>query len=387
MNKKIAYITSGKIGIHRFTFNELVLLEQKGIDFILCLTQLNKGPVMPSQKWKYIIANKGKAFIEFFKFLLKNKNTLKLFLEAIKYKVVPYFFIALSFHNDLKKGHISSIHCQMGDEKLYIGYFLKKFFGIPLTVTVHAHELYKRKVYDNNEEIKNLYSFCDKVITISDFNAKLIHESFGVKKEKIEVMRLFPDIDHLHYVRDKTKILIVANWAEKKGYDILLQALKKVNREDYVLWVVGGSYYSENSIDVEKYVKDYGLENNVAILGRQSSPILDILFYACDIFCLPSYTEFYNDGKPAEREGIPVALMEAMKWGKPVIATRHAGNPELINEILVEEKNIEELTASLEYLLNNPQVWKQMGEKNQEIIDQKYSKSNIDTLVKIFKNL
>ena len=87
----------------------------------------------------------------------------------------------------------------MGDDKLYIGYFLKKLMKLPLSVTVHAHELYQRKVYDDNEAIRELYSYCDQVLTISEFNTKIIHEKFGVNKDKIQVMRLFPDIDSMYF--------------------------------------------------------------------------------------------------------------------------------------------------------------------------------------------
>jgi len=384
--KKIAYITSGKIGIPRFTFNELILLKENGIDFNLCLTQLKPGPCMPKAEWKYYTADRIKALREFVKLLFLKKGILKLFIEAKNKKVLSYFFISLSFYKDIQNNNIESLHCQMGDDKLYIGYFLKKIMNIPLSVTVHAHELYQRKVYDSNDEIKELYSFCDKVITISNFNSKIINKSFGVEGNKLEVMRLFPDIDNLNYVKNKSKILIVANWAEKKGYNILLKALKKMERDDYVLWVVGGSYFSENTVDVEKLVKEYGMENQVAILGRQGSPILDILFYACDIFCLPSYTEFYSDDKPAEREGIPVALMEAMAWGKPVIATKHAGNPELVEKTLVKERDVDELSEAISYLLNNKDKWKAIGLRNQEIINKNFSKSNINILVDIINN-
>ena len=60
----------------------------------------------------------------------------------------------------------------MGDDKLYIGYFLKALMNKPLTVTVHAHELYQRKVYDQNSEVRLLYAQCDRVITISNFNCQ-----------------------------------------------------------------------------------------------------------------------------------------------------------------------------------------------------------------------
>lgn len=385
---KIAYITSGKIGIHRFTYNELVELDKNDINFILCLTQLKPGPWMPKEYWNIFIASRKKAIIKFTNLALINFNLIcSLFLEAKKKKVIPYFFIALSFYNDLRNNEITSIHCQMGDDKLYIGYFLKRLLNIPLTVTVHAHELYQRKVYNRNNEIKELYSYCYKVITISEFNAKIINKQFGVNTSDLHVMRLFPDIDPQNYVKSKTKILVVANWAEKKGYKVLLEAVKNIKRNDFVVWVVGGSYFSKNSIDLEKLVKEYQVKDKVVLLGRQGGTILDIVFSACDIFCLPSYTEYYEDGNPAEREGIPVSLMEAMAWGKPVIATRHAGIPELVEEVLIEERNVEELEGAIELLLEHPEKWLKMGKRNQEIIKQKYSKKNVKVLVETFKTI
>ena len=386
--KKVAYITSGKIGIHRFTYNELIELKKNDIDFKLCLTQLKPGSWMPESNWDVLVATRKKAIANILKETFHNlKLAINLFKEATRNKVIPYFFIALSFSSDIRKDKtITSLHCQMGDSKLYIGYFLKRLLYFPLTVTVHAHELYQRKVYDNNKEVKRIFSYCDKVITISEFNRDILSENF-TSSNKIEVMRLFPDIDYKHKVKDKVKILVVANWAEKKGYDILLQAIKNIKRNDFVLWVVGGSYYSANSIDLAQKVKDYNVEDKVELLGRQGGVVLDIIFSACDIFCLPSYTEYYEDGKPAEREGIPVALMEAMAWGKTVIATKHAGNPELVTEILVEERNVEQLKGAIEYLLNNPDKWEQMGKHNREIIASKYSKDNVKKLVAVFEDV
>ena len=384
--KKVAYITSGKVGIHRFTYNEIELLGNNNIEVNLCLTQLNSGSWMPKENWKFYVASRTKAIYQFFLLLLSQQNILNLFFEAKKKNVLSYFFMSLSFYKDLKDNGISSVHCQMGDDKLYIGYYLKKFLKIPLSVTVHAHELYQRKVYDDNKNIRELYKACDKVFTISSFNTKIINEKFGVRSSKIEVMRLFPDIDNQNYVKDKTKILIVANWVEKKGYRSLLEALKELERDDYVLWVVGGPILSDDTIDVIEIVEKYEMEDKVAILGSQGSPMLDIIFNACDIFCLPSITDYYKDGNPSEREGIPVSLMEAMAWGKPVIATKHAGNSELVENMLVEENNIKELSEAVKYLLDNPKEWKQMGEKNKKIINDRYSKSNIETLVKTLNN-
>ena len=57
-------------------------------------------------------------------------------------------------------------------------------------------------------------------------------------------------------------------------------------------------------------------------------------------------------------EGIPVALMEAMASGLPVISTRHSGIPELIQDkvsgLLAGERNVEELCTALEITLRDP---------------------------------
>ena len=385
--KNVVYITSAKTGIHRFTLNELKLLEEHSISFYLCLTQLKEGPCMPSENWTVFTAKGIKAIRQYFKLVFSKHKINKMLIEAKNANAVPYFLMALSFYNDLKDKNVTSIHCQMGDKKLYIGYFLKKLLKAPLTVTVHAHELYQREVYDKNSQIRTLFSHCDKVLTISEFNKEIIMDKLGVDESNTEIMRLFPDIDTQNYVKDKKKILIVANWVEKKGYDILFNAAAQLDRDDFVVWVVGGSNLDRDAIDVNELIDKYKIKDKIAVLGRQGTPMIDILFGACDIFCLPSYTDYYEDGNPSEREGIPVAIMEAMAWGKPVIVTKHAGNPELVSEVLVEERNVEELKDAIEYMLNNPDKWKEMGKLNKEIIKDKFSKKNIEILVKTINKL
>lgn len=273
----------------------------------------------------------------------------------------------------------------MGDKKLYAGVFLKFLLMKPLTTTIHAHELYQRTVYDRPAQIKWLYANCDEVITISDFNAQLIVKQFEVDPVKITVMRLSPDIDPERKLMGKKKILVVANWAEKKGFTVLIDAVKEMKRSDFVILIVGGTYNSSNSIQVDEIVKKNNLGDRFIFLGRQGGYTLDLIFDYCDIFCLPSYTEYFDDGNPAEREGIPVALMEAMAWGKPVISTRHAGIPELVDKVLIDERNTEQLKDALNYLLDNPDKWEEMGRRNKAIIAEKYSTANINILIDIFK--
>lgn len=383
----IAYITSGKVGIHSFTHNEISELT-KVHHIILCLTQLNNGPYMPECDWETIVASKSKLIIPLLKTIFSTPVLLvRLFKIAKLNGALPYLFIAFYFKEYLKRKNITSLHCQMGDYKLFIGYFLKELMQLPLTATVHAHELYQRDVYDMPQKFQALYKNCDKIITISEFNKNILIQDFGLNQERIEVMRLFPEMNRIKRISGKTKILIVANWAEKKGYRIILDAVEKLERDDFVFLVVGGTYFSVNSVNLTELVISRNLEEKIILLGRFGGPQLDVVFAASDIFCLPSITEYYSDEKPAEREGIPVALMEAMAWGKPVISTKHAGIPELVEDILIEENNVEELVSAINHLLDHPDTWKALGDRNQKIVAERYTSKNVQQLSTIFSNL
>jgi glycosyltransferase involved in cell wall biosynthesis len=275
----------------------------------------------------------------------------------------------------------------MGDHKLFIGYFLSRLLAIPLTTTIHAHELYAKWVYESPHLVRRVFDHCAKVVTISEFNKNELIQRLNVDPLKVEIMRLYPCVVRGAGEVTRKKILIVANWVEKKGYRVLLRALQGLKRNDYVLWAVGGSMLSEDSIDLREEVAKYQLEDKVVIFGRQPPELVSILFESCDIFCLPSITAYDSSGRVKEREGIPVALMEAMYWGKPIISTFHAGISELINEILVKEEDVEALRERIGFLLDHPEEWKEMGRRNQELLAKKYAPENVAVLVDVFKKV
>jgi glycosyltransferase involved in cell wall biosynthesis len=67
-----------------------------------------------------------------------------------------------------------------------------------------------------------------------------------------------------------------------------------------------------------------------------------------------------------DSEGTPVAVMEAMACGLPVVATRHAGIADMIenevNGLLVEEYEVNAMADSMKYLVQNPQKARELGQ-------------------------
>jgi colanic acid/amylovoran biosynthesis glycosyltransferase len=176
-------------------------------------------------------------------------------------------------------------------------------------------------------------------------------------------------------MRKSTKLFIAAEFREKKGHEVLFKALKKLDREDITLWIAG-----RGKLDVRRMAEDIGVSHQTVFLGAVPMSIMNILYEACDFFVLPSRTASNGD-----REGVPVAIMEAMSWRKPVISTRHAGIPELVSEILVDENDVDGLADAIAYLVDNPGVRAEMGERNYDKIKQEYSDGAVMELKEVFE--
>jgi colanic acid/amylovoran biosynthesis glycosyltransferase len=173
--------------------------------------------------------------------------------------------------------------------------------------------------------------------------------------------------------RDKIRILIVGGFVERKGHDLLFQAVKDLGTEGDSLevWVAG----YQGPVDVQQLARDIGVADKVRIFAGIPDQELDLLFRACDVFCLPSKT--VDQGV---NEGLPVALIEAMAYAKPVIATRLAGIPELVEEILIDEGDIKGLTKALKHFIDSAEVRQRSGARNREIVKARYSKRNVFVL-------
>jgi colanic acid/amylovoran biosynthesis glycosyltransferase len=171
------------------------------------------------------------------------------------------------------------------------------------------------------------------------------------------------------------KLLIAAEFCEKKGHEVLFEALKRLGRSDLVLWVAG-----EGELDVRELAENAGIADQVVFMGRLPYEPLSVLYDACDIFVLPSRTAANGD-----REGVPVAIMEAMSRRKPVVSTHHVGIPELVRHgLLVDENDAEALAHAIAKLADDPELRRELGELNYQIIKDEFSEAAVLRLREIF---
>jgi colanic acid/amylovoran biosynthesis glycosyltransferase len=105
------------------------------------------------------------------------------------------------------------------------------------------------------------------------------------------------------------------------------------------------------------------------------------------VLVTPSATA--SDG---DQEGIPNVLKEAMASGMPVVATRHAGIPELVRDgvtgLLVPEHDPSALTVAVRALHDHPEMWPTLTHAARAVIEKEYDieKQN-DRLVEIYQQV
>jgi len=185
---------------------------------------------------------------------------------------------------------------------------------------------------------------------------------------------------------DQPTIIYVGNLTTQKGLLILIEALNIVVKKipNVKLFMILNMplerFQNPDIVDIDmkqlfkikEKIKHYDLENNIVPLG-----LLDDMpqFLAASNF---SITPFLDTVGIVD---YPTSMIEAMAVGKPIIASRVGGIPEIIehnkNGILIEPNNIENLANSILELINHQYKTKNMGEQAAKTISRRYGCATI----------
>jgi colanic acid/amylovoran biosynthesis glycosyltransferase len=201
-------------------------------------------------------------------------------------------------------------------------------------------------------------AYADLVVCISDFTrSQLMYLSEPEHWQKLEIVHCGADLSRypLQPPRQGSGfvVLCVARLAAQKGLEVLLSAVKVLADRgvDVQLVLVGEGPMRERLL---RRSKRLGITDRVRLEGAVGQDAMARYYARADVFCLPSFAE-----------GVPVVLMEAMASGRPVVATRIAGVPELVEEgvsgYLVAPGNVVELAGALDRLASSPEKRESMG--------------------------
>ncbi len=251
---------------------------------------------------------------------------------------------------------IEHIHTHFATDSAVVALLLKLLGGPSYSMTMHAKDIYRSTVVA--EMFDRLIAESEFSVTVCDANVEWIAERVG-DKARSKVRRLYNGIDLANFQyhegpRDEKHILSVGRVVEKKGFDILVDAVhllkKKGGYDDLRVTFIGDGDCREA---VEKQIADLGLGDTIDMLGAQDSEAVRQYMERATVMCAPCVI-----GEDGNRDALPTVLLESLARGLPCISTPVTGIPEILDQgdcgIIVPEHDASATAQALETLLVDP---------------------------------
>ena len=246
---------------------------------------------------------------------------------------------------------------------------LTRELDIPLITTFHGFDAtvlpsntgprrVLNRVYEHQR--RNLQREGRFFVAVSEFiRGKLLER--GYPADRTVTVPIGVDVDWFTPPREEPAspmVLFVGRLVEKKGVAYLLEAMATVakSRKDVRLVVIGTGPLLPELID---QACDLQLPNVIFTGSRDSEAVRQQMSIA-SMLVAPSVTAASGDS-----EGLPIVVCEAQAMGLPVVGTRHAGIPEVVQDgktgFLVPERSIYKLAQRISLLLDRPALRREMG--------------------------
>lgn len=288
------------------------------------------------------------------------------------------------------------VHCHFGTIGIK-GMILKEsgaIKGQKLVVSFYGLDVTSSPKVRGLDVYKPLFKKADLVIGLTNLMNKQLIE-LGCSPEKLKKLPTTSvDIKNYQFKpcvlheNEPIKLLTVARLVEKKGLEYSIQAVSQVIKKNpnfKINYRIVGSGKLKN--DLVQLTEELGISNQIQLLGGMSQTEVKELYHDSHIFILSSITASNGD-----QEGLPTVLQEAQAIGLPVVSTFHSGIPETIvngkSGFLVPEKDIDALAEKLDYLVNNPSVWSEIGLQGRKFVESNYNMDKVmDQLVETYKEI
>jgi glycosyltransferase involved in cell wall biosynthesis len=278
------------------------------------------------------------------------------------------FVKAAAVAREAARGGVDHVHAHFASHPATAAWVVHRLTDIPFSFTAHANDLFVAPVLLQRKAASARF-----VAAISEYNRRYVLDR--CPGARVELVHCGVELDRFPWHeldgRATDTVLCVASLQPKKGHADLVDAVAVLaeHRPGVRLELVGEGPERER---IERQARERGVEARVQLLGaRPAEDVRDRLARA-RAFALPAVR------LPSGRmEGIPVALMEAMAAGVPVVATRLSGIPELVQDgvtgLLVEPHAPEALAAALERLLSDADLAADLTRNARALVDRSFS--------------
>ena len=259
----------------------------------------------------------------------------------------------------------------------YKGSFFRKYYVTKLCkknskkVIIHLHGSEFKDFYYSGDEnrkakIQELFNLADVTIVLGESWREFI-TSISPKANVVIVNNAvkIPDIDEKK-PHERVTFLFLGALIKRKGVMDLLQATKQLVNEGVTSFkvLIAGSGAEEQSL--KSYVTENSLSNFVDFLGQVENDDKPGLFEKSDVLVLPSYNE-----------GLPIAILEAMSYGLPIISTNVGSISEAVendkNGYLFFPGNVDDMHDGMKQLVLSKDKWNVYSKNSRKYAINKFS--------------
>jgi glycosyltransferase involved in cell wall biosynthesis len=170
--------------------------------------------------------------------------------------------------------------------------------------------------------------FCDAIVVVGDDAARFMSEEVGISRRKLRVIPGGVDLSPCTIPREEARrmlglpldelvAVIVARLSPEKNHSMLLRAFVRVQNKLKMRLLIVGDGPARGSIEAE--IASLGLQETATLLGVRTD--IPQILAASDVFLLSS-----------NREALPLAVLEGMAAGLPVVATNVGDLPMIVKE-------------------------------------------------------
>lgn len=291
-------------------------------------------------------------------------------LIAFAIYFIPTLWMLVRFVRE-KRIQLISLEYPLG----FVLYFLvlRALTGVKLVVGLHGDDVLSMDALPGHERriVSRSIRKADWVLAHS---ASLLHhtqERVGINPGRYSVLpcgidcrQLRTQASTLPPVAARSFLLTVAKLYKRKGIDVLLQALSQISERlgSLQVLIVGDGPEREG---LERSAAELGLLSIVRFVGDIPNMLVPAYFRDCQFFVLPSRSEPFG-----------IVLLEAMTFGKAVVATRVGGIPEFVTDgeagLLVPAEDADALAAAILRLIDDLVSRDRLGRQGLALVDEVY---------------
>lgn len=358
--KKVLMTASVASMIYKFNMDNIRILQDLGFEVHVACNFGKENPISKDEINKFIS-------------ILHEKNikTYETDCPRSIFKINKIISTYKQLKRIVSENKYDIVHCQspIGGAICRLACIKAKKNGTKVIYTAHGFHFYK------SAPIKNwiLYYPIEKILArYTDVLITINKEDFFIAKSKLNSKKVvyIPGVGidvnkfkNINIDKDKKRIelgipkdafivLSIGELNKNKNHVVIIKAIAKLNNPK-IYYLICGKGILDNKI--KDLAKKYNIENNVKLLGVRDD-IIEICSIS-DIFAHPSY-----------REGLSVALMEAMASGLPVICSNIRGNKDLIEDniggYLIKPWDYDDFAKKIDFLIKNETIREFMSRNN-----------------------